>query len=49
MWELSNLQKKEPYCKKHHVGHSSECQRNVEGRKSEAAHKNLQQGEDSGQ
>jgi len=49
MSELSSLQKEEPYCKKHHVVHSSECQYSVEGRKSEAAHKNLQQGEESGQ
>lgn len=40
MWELSS-QQKESYCKKHCLVCSSECQHNVEGRKSGAAHKNL--------
>lgn len=49
MWELSSLQKEELYCKKRYLVHSSECQHNVEGKKSEAAHITLQQGEESGQ
>lgn len=41
MWELSS-QLEEPYHKKHCVLCSSEGQHNAEGRKSEAAHKNLE-------